>query len=471
MSILAGLAIFVAIRVIAFPPAQAITGEQISLTDKGQTSLAIVGFCLVLWTTEAVPFAVTGLAVFLLFSVFGIASAADIVGSGLGHPLMLFFLSLMLLATSFGEVGLSSRVSRWVMRLSRGQVDRLLFVTLTAGAVLSMLISALAATSVLVAMAQAILTRGGFNNTRSNFGRALLLATSWGPLIGSIGTPAGAGANTLMIGYLKELAGVDVSFAQWTALGLPVTLLLIPVAWVILRLLFPSPENRFLTAAQVAEAGVRDPLPFSRRERLFSIIMVTTVVAWMAGPMIHQISGGRVSLPFETVGLAAALILFLPGLKLLTWTAAERNVQWGALLVLAGGLTAGVMLYRTDAARWLAWILLHPLGSASTIGRLAIVMCGVVLLRLLFSSAAAAGAILFPLAIVLAKDFNANTWLFVAPVAFSVNLAFFFPTQAISHLLSYATGQFSVKDMVRGGVFLTAGALIVIFLVIRVAGG
>lgn len=469
-SILLALVVFALILLAPLPIAQDAAGELIPLSSTGRTSLAIVVLCLLLWVTEAIPFATTALAVFFLFPTLGVATPAEVIGNGLGHPLMLFFLSLFLLSAAFMEVGLGRRLGNWVLALSRGHASRLLLLTLAVGALLAMGITALAATSVLLSMALEILERTELGSQRSNFGRALLIATSWGPLIGSLGTPAGAGSNPLAMGYLKELAAVEVTFIDWMTLGLPATLLLIPIAWLILRWAFPVERETLLAPSDLARLRAENHNPLSRREKVFLFVFGTTLALWMVGPTIGQLTGGRIVPSWQSVGLAAALILFLPGLDLLPWSTAERDVHWGTLLVLAGGLAAGVMLYRSGAARWLAWMVLGPLGGVAPVPRVFIMSAAVCLLRLIFSSSTAAAAILIPLIIALAQDLGADPWLFTAPAAFSTNLAFIVPTQATAHLVSYSAGHFSSKDMAKGGVFLTLVAVLVMGGVVLLIG-
>jgi sodium-dependent dicarboxylate transporter 2/3/5 len=208
----------------------------------------------------------------------------------------------------------------------------------------------------------------------------------------------------------------------------------------------------------------------TRREWIFLIIFGVTLALWIAAPAVERLTGGRVNLSLQGVGLAAALIIFLPGLDLVSWSDAERSVHWGTLWVLAGGLAAGLMLYRSGAARWLAWTLLGPLGSVAPLPRVFATVGAVLVLRMLFSSSTAAAAILIPLIIVLAQDLGIDPWLCTAPVAFSVNLGFIFPTQAAAHLVSYSAGQFSTHDMVRGGIPLTLVAAWIIGGVVLIVG-
>jgi sodium-dependent dicarboxylate transporter 2/3/5 len=468
--ILVSVLILVALLHVPLPEARDGSGELVPLSQSGRTCMAILALCLVLWTTEAVPFAATGLAVFLLFPAFGVATATEVAGRGLGHPLILFFLSLFLLSSAFMQVGLSHRVSRWVLLRSRGRPSRVILFTLALGALLTLGITALATASVLLSVVLEILERTHLRSKRGNFGRALLIASSWGPLIGSVGTPAGAGSNPLTMGYLKELAGIDVTFVQWMTLGVPTVLFLVPVAWVILRWAFPGEDGTLLSEVELAALEAEGHSPLTRREKAFLLVLGITLILWIATPAIEQLSGGRVALTLQGVGLAAALVLFLPGLDLLSWTRAERDTPWGALLVLAGGLAAGVMLYDSGAARWLAWLLMGPLGNVAPAPRVFVIVATIALLRLIFSSSTAAAAILVPLVIALAQDLGADPWLFTAPAAFAVSIGFILPVQAGVHLVSYSAGHFSGRDMARAGVVFTLVAVLVMAGVMLLTG-
>lgn len=361
--ILLALAVLGGLLLVPLPAVRGPGGERITLSSKGRASLAVVALCLTLWISEALPFAVTGLAVFLLFPAFGVANPVEVINSGLGHPLILFFLGLFLISIAFVRVGLGRRIGHWMLVRSRGRASRLILITLAIGAALAMGITSLAAASVMLGIAQEVLEQSGLNSRRSDLGRSLLIATCWGPMIGSLGTPAGAGSNPLAIGYLRELAGVEVTFLDWMILGVPSALLMVIAAWLILRWVFPGEQDTILSPAQLRKAETDSHISMTRREWIFLIIFGATLTLWIAAPAIESLTGGRIILSMQNVGLAAALILFLPGLDLVSWSDAEHSVHWGTLWVLAGGLAAGLMLYRSGAARWLAWILLGSLGS------------------------------------------------------------------------------------------------------------
>jgi len=469
-SILLGLAVCAVILLVPLPVAQVTGGEPIVLSPTGRASLAIVALCQILWITEALPHAVTALGVFLLFPLAGVSSLAELVSSGLGNPVMLFFLSLLLLSAAFVHVGLSQRVTRLMLCVSKGKSEALILITLAAGALLAMTIGSLAATAVLLGAAQETLRRGGSGDRGGNLRRSLLISTSLGPAIGSLGTPAGAGSNPLALGYLEDLAGVRISFLNWTTLGAPAVLVLVPIAWLILRWTFPTERGAIFPGTEISKLRSESRSPLSRRERAFLLIFGATVLLWIIGPVIDRLANGHALLSMQGVSLAAALLLFLPGLDLVPWSVAEREVPWGTLLVLAGGLAAGFTLYRTGAARWLAWASLWQLGAVSPVLRVFLVVAAVSLLRFLFSSSTAAAAILVPLIIALGQDLGTDPWLMAAPAAFATNIAYTLPVQAAVHLIPYSLGHFSVGDMVRVGLPLTIAAVVVVGVSIIVVG-
>ena len=433
----------------------------VALSEAGRACLAIVALCLILWVTEAIPIAVTSLAVFLLMPALGVADLTKTIESGLGNPLILFFLSLFLISAAFEKVGLGRRVSDRILALSNGNNSLLIMLMLGAGTVLSMLAGNLAATTVLLGTAQQILQATGHSTHRTNFGRRLMLSTSWGPLIGSIGTPLGAGSNILTMVYLETLVGQKMTFLGWMALGVPLALLILPLAWLILIKTFPDEEKTVLAPRLAVK-----PAPLSHNERVFLVIFCATLFLWIFGPSLDQLTGGRLSLlslPF--VGLAAAFSLFLPGVDLLTWSEAEHAIHIRILLSVAGGLAAGVLLSESGAARWLATFLLQMTPASSPIGIIFLMLAAIFFLRLLFTTTTAAATVSIPLVIAVAQNLGMDPWLLTMASSFAINLTFMLPMQAAVHMMAYSAGHYSSTDMARSGVWLSLAAIILIGLI------
>ena len=415
------LAVGLMLVVHALPVPAAIVrgGDVVALTIDGKACLAILTFAIALWVTEAIPFAVTSLFVLVLIPVLGIADYATVVRAGFGNPLITFFIGVLFLSTGFTRSGLGSRLVLQVLRAVGTRTDRVLLGFLLVGALLSMWITDMAVAALLLPLGVGVLRDAGLKPRESNFGRALMIACAFGPLIGGIATPAGTGANLAAVGYLRELAGLEISFLRWMAYGVPAALLMIPLAWRILLWAFPPELARLpLSSDDIARRARALGRP-SRLEIWTLIVFGLTIGTWLATPLLAELTGGRIDPPIQAVALLGGLLLFLPGLEVQTWKEAQQDMDWGGVILIVAGLSLGVMVFETGAASWLAQVLLGRLGDVPTAAQPFVIVVVVASLHLLFSSNTVTGTIIMPILIALAQVLELDVWTIAAPAAFT----------------------------------------------------
>src|SRR5437870_1445615 len=229
--LLAATGLLLAIYALQTPAPLERAGNLIPLTVNGKACLAIMAFAVTLWVTETLPFAATSLLVLLIIPAFGIAPYRDVVRAGFGDPVITFFIGVLLMSAAFTQSGLGTRMTYHVLLRVGTRTDRVLLGMLTVGTLMSMWITDIAVAAMLLPLGVGLLQDAGLRPGQSNFGRALMISTAFGPLIGGIATPAGTAANLVAIGQLKQLASVDVSFWRWMTLGVPASLIMVPFAW------------------------------------------------------------------------------------------------------------------------------------------------------------------------------------------------------------------------------------------------
>ncbi len=449
--LLAALAVLVGVNLIPlalFPIGAA--GEAV-LTSQGRGALAVLGFVIVLWMTEALPFAVSALTGLLLVPAFGLASFSDTVAYGFGNPVIVFFIGVLIISAGLTRSGLAGRLTQLILDRIGLRPRRLVLTFLVVGAALSMWIVNMSAAAILLPVALNILRRAGAAPRGSNLGRALMIAVAWGPAIGGIATPVGNGANIVALGFLREMAGMRIDFLRWMAVGVPAAVLILPLAYLVLIRVFP-PEPLELQQANCAAAGPAAP-GLQPAELKALLIFSAAVFFWVGDPVLQMLTGR--SIPIEAVALGAAVAYFLPGINILTWKEAQEDIDWGGIVLIAAGLSLGMVVYQTGAARWLAVAALSPLGGLGLFWRIILAVLAVELLKVFFSSNTVTGVILVPLAIALAADFAVDPWLLAGPVAIATSLAFLMVTSSPTNVIPYASGYFSIKDFAKAGIPLT----------------
>jgi len=288
-----GLALLGLVLIAPLPGVSTPSGEEIELDWRGRASLFALGFAALLWATEALPVAFTGLVAVALLPLLGAMQWDQAVRAGLTSDVIPFLVGIMITSEAIASSGLANRLSRAIAARVGNHPKTAVFILLVTGAALSMCIGNLSAAAIVMPLGLALLEANRAPKGRSNLGKAIMIACAWGPLIGAVATPAGSTSNVLAMGFLSELAGVNISFVQWMAVALPAALLMIVPAWAILVTLFP-PEPDALGACMADARTVADRA-LTRDE--WSVVAGIAAMwgVWLGAGRLEMVTGMRVS--------------------------------------------------------------------------------------------------------------------------------------------------------------------------------
>lgn len=442
-------------------------GEAV-LTKQGQAAMGVLAFALILWMTEAIPFHIAGLMGVVFLALLQIDTYKNIVMQGFGNHTITFFIGVLVLSAFITSSGLGKRIGVMILSHTGNNTKSIIFGFLVTGMVLSMWVTNMAVAAMLMPLAVAILEEEGVKPLKSNFGRALLIACAWGSIIGGIATPSGAGPNPLAIGFLKSMADIDISFAQWMMYGVPAAILLVPVSWVVLVLFF-KPEMTHLSKSKKELQKEYEDLPaMGREEKITLVIFLLTVFFWLTSPLFENWLG--ISIPISMPVLLTSTLFFLPFVSKVTWKEIEPQISWSGIILIVSGISIGMMLYETGAARWLSVVLLSGIGSLNTFPMILVIVFLVSFLKLAFSSNTVTATIIIPIIIELAKSLGLPVLSVTFPAAIVASLAFILVTSSPTNVIPYSAGYFSILDMAKSGVVLTLIATLIVSVVLFTVG-
>ena len=438
------------------------------LTPEGQIAMGILFFSLILWISEAIPFHITGMLGIVLMAVFKVDSFKNIVNLGFGNHIIAFFIGVLILSAFITKSGLGKRISVFLLSKTGNNTSLIILGFMLVGAMLSMWITNMAVAAMLLPLGVAILEQEGCLRLKSNFGKALMIGCVWGPLIGGIGTPAGAGPNPIAIGFLKEMAGVELSFIQWMMFGVPSVILLLPLGWILLLIMF-KPELKYLkkTREELNNEFAHYP-PMSREEKLNSIIFLLTILFWLSSGMLEKLLG--ISIPVSMPVFLTTTFFFFPGITGLKWKEIEKDISWNGIILVVTGISIGLMLYNTGAAGWISFILLGSIGTLPVFLRIGAIILIVMILKIALSSNSVTATIVIPIMIALADNLDLRVLSIVLPASITASLAFILVTSSPTNVIPYSAGFFSIRDFARAGIIMTLITTIVITLVIFIVG-
>ncbi|MFC1606493.1 SLC13 family permease [Candidatus Latescibacterota bacterium] len=451
------VAIFAILMNVPLPSAVDITqGTRVDLSGSGQAALAVLAMVVILWITEAIPFPVTGLLAIVLLTVTRAGSFPELVREGFGHEIVMFIIGVSIISAALNQSGLLKRVITVMLSYLGHNPKTIILTFLIVGALASMWITNLAVAAIFLPIGTSILKLCGAEKGKSNFGKALMISSAWGPVIGGITTPVGCGPNPITIGYLKDLAGIDLSFFQWMILGVPAALLMIPFAWFTLLKMFPIEDIDLAAAERGANRELAELGSFSFREIYTLIVMSIAIFLWVGKPFIVRLSGGSLDyLSISFVAIACSCLFFLPGLSVLTWKSVQEETDWGGIILIMTGLSLGSAIYHNGAAKWLATLAFAKIGAVHPIGQVFLVVFSVSLMKVVFSSNTVTGVIVVPLMIALANQLGINSAILAVPAGITASLAFILVTSSPTNIIPYSSGYFSISDMAKAGIVMT----------------
>jgi sodium-dependent dicarboxylate transporter 2/3/5 len=325
---------------------------------------AIAALMAIWWIFGAAPVAVTALLPVLLFPLLGIASARETTAP-YGNPLIFLFMGGFMIALAVERWNLHRRIALNILRVFGAHPDRLIGGFMVATAALSMWVSNTATTIMMLPVALSVVAlirnTGETVSTPTedrHFTPGLLLGTAYAATIGGMATLVGTPPNALLAGYMTEVHDRTIGFAEWMLVGLPLSLILLPITWYILtHVIHPTGHVEIPGARKVISGEIEKLGPISRQEISVAIVFGITALSWIARPYLNALIPGS-PLSDAGIAIAGAILLFLipadfsKGAFLLNWDWAKR-VPWDILILFGGGLTLAAAINSSGLAAWI----------------------------------------------------------------------------------------------------------------------
>jgi solute carrier family 13 (sodium-dependent dicarboxylate transporter), member 2/3/5 len=314
---------------------------------------------------------------------------------------------------------------------------------MTASAFLSMWISNTATTLMLLPVALAVLER-----TDRFMAVPLLLGIAYAASIGGLGTPIGTPPNLIFMQVHQDQFGTAPNFVEWMSWGVPVVVLMVPIAawWLTRGIKLESPVH-------LPKSGEWRP-----SEKRVLIMFALTALAWITRQTPFGGWSAWLALPEASdasVALIAVIIMaVLPngeGSKLLHWETV-RKIPWGVLLLFAGGIA----LANAFVTSGLADIIAAEMEVLVALPPWLIVLgicLGVTFLTEVTSNTAVA-SLLMPLLAATAIATNINPMLLMVPAVLSASCAFMLPVGTAPNAIVYGSELITVKQMAHAGLVL-----------------
>jgi sodium-dependent dicarboxylate transporter 2/3/5 len=397
------------------------------------------------WASEALPIPATSLIPLAAFPLFGVMSHKQS-AAGLGSHIILLLMGGFIMAKALEKTGAHERFAMLILRLVGTKSNKqLILAFMLAAAILSMWVSNTATCLMLMPIALASLVQ--INNPKMVV--PLILAIAYACSLGGIATLIGTPTNVIFAGIYEEVFTREFGFLSWLKIGLPITLIAIPVAWL------------WLTRNVVGQCEVSLPprQAWSTDQKRVVSVFGLIVLLWIFRSEPFGGWTGLLGVPQvgdSTIALLGAALMFVVRSKngggLLDWPTAV-TIPWGVLLMFGAGITIAKAFFESGLAEIIGVLLTGVIGSLP-IFILILMICLLITFMTELNSNVATTTLAIPILAAAATASNLPPEVLMIPATISASCAFMLPVATAPNAIAYATGQVTVKQMMREGLAL-----------------
>lgn len=422
------------------------------LTTVQQRVIAIFVMAVMLWLTEAIPAWATSVTIIFVLLFFVSNSSFKFMQGSEGQygqlldsvgimacfadPTIILFLGGFILAIAATKSGLDVWMAKVMIKPFGKKSENVLLGFMLITGIFSMFISNTATAAMMLTFLTPVFKALPANGK----GRiALTMAIPIGANLGGMGTPIGTPPNAFAYKVLNDPTGMnlDISFGHWMAVMVPLVIVLLIIAWFMLRKLFPFSQKTI-------ELHIEGDVKHNWRSVVVGATFFVTIVLWIFGKQIGINANTVAMLPiavFAFSGVISAKDL--------------QQIDWGVIWMVAGGFALGLAMNGTGLAKVAVESI--PFGSWSPI--VILIISGLVCYFLSnFISNTATAALLIPILSVVCSGMGDKLNIIggdptiLVGIAVAASAAMSLPISTPPNAIAYSTGLINQKDMAKTGI-------------------
>ena len=431
------------------------------LTVVQQRVIAIFVMAVMLWLTEAIPAWATSVVIIFVLLFFVSDSAFAVMQGSEGQygalldyqgvmacfadPTIILFLGGFILAIAATKSGLDVLMAKTLMAPFGHKSENVLLGFMLITGIFSMFISNTATAAMMLTFLTPVfkaLPPGGKGRV------ALTMAIPIGANLGGMGTPIGTPPNAFAYKVLNDPAGLNLGlgFGDWMMIMTPMVILMILIAWFIIRKMFPF-QQKYI------ELKIEGDVQHNWRTAVVGATFFLTILLWVCGKQLGVNANTVAMLPiavFAFTGVVTANDL--------------KDIDWAVIWMVAGGFALGLAMNGTGLAE--AAVKSIPFGEFNPL--VIMVISGLVCFALSnFISNTATAALLIPILTVVCAgmgnklDSIGGTSTILIGVAVAASCAMSLPISTPPNAIAYSTGLIQQSDMVKAGATIGVISMII----------
>jgi sodium-dependent dicarboxylate transporter 2/3/5 len=192
----------------------------------------------------------------------------------------------------------------------------------------------------------------------------------------------------------------------------------------------------------------------SYKEFIVFGILLLTIFLWIFSTNNH--------FGLAVIAILGSILLFITGV--INWKDVEKRVPWGVILLYGGAITLGIGMTNSGAGLWIADLIFYSVGGNPYLALIGLIIITTLLTNIMSNTGAV--AVLLPIGIAIAAEIpDISPLLSSMVIALTGGLAFILVIATPGNAITYSSGYFSTRDLLKAGVFANIICIVIIFIV------
>lgn len=369
--------------------------------------------------------------------------------SGFSNQAVYFVMMSFGLAAVLMETPLCKRILNWMFKHIGKNIEGLILALMICTALTSAFISDVPTCVLYLAFGELLLEIYSDEEQKKKTGKAIMIAVSMASMIGGMSTPVGSTVNILASNILETTIGESISFVQWMSICVPVVVVMIPLSWKLIMVIFKpaaiSDEDRekFMEAFNQKDR-------MEKKEIKTLIIFALMLVLWFASSWVKSISTMHVM-------FLGVCIMAVPGIGVTSIDKIVKSIKFDILLLIATIITLCSAMMNQGFGEWLTTFV--PDFQIPTMLFIVVAMLCIYVFILLVPIAPSLTMVVVPVVLVVAQRMGVNPVMMVPICSIAIGCGYLLPMDSV-YLFTYGKGYYSIKDFTKISACLMASAII-----------
>lgn len=425
------------------------------LGQPGKMTLVLLAFVFVMWVGDVMPKSVSAIMAIVMLPFFGAAESLSVVYGNFVNSIFFFLIAVFGIAAVVNHSDLPARLMVLFIRLF-GNNSKMLVLAFSATAwVVSAFMSDLAACALVAGI---VITLAKELDLPKKLVMCLMIATPLGSMSGGVIMPISSATNATIMQLLSDATGTTVTFLQWTAVGLPCALIGLLLGWTLLILIVrPEPISDEQMAGlheRFHSMGKMDAY-----DKKAIVLIVCMLVMWMAGSWIKVLDS-------TFVALIGFIIMFVPGVDLLTWDEYQRETPFDLILMLGAMFSLCAAMTSCGTIDWIVHMVMSDASVWTPTLFFVAMSAMLIIVRAFIPNGAPVVVMVTPSLLAMGEVVGIDPVVTLLALSVWCQMTYLMPIIDSQWLMTYRAGYFTVPDLLKVGIPLSVVLLVVFTIVL-----